>query len=75
MDQNIPVAVQVVALKQLLSYMIFVLTDEQKEALQKLMDKAPVAIEGEDCETEEQKKMLFAMQAYIKDIVKVGCSR
>ncbi|WP_312273460.1 hypothetical protein [Pseudescherichia sp.] len=71
MEKKLPTELEVMALGSLLSYIISVLSDDQKQRLAQLAKSRPIEVPAEGA-TPELMDYMSAMQDYIRDTVKLG---
>ena len=71
MEKKLPTELEVMAQSSLLSYIISVLSDEQKQKLAQLAKSRPIEVPAEGA-TPELMDYMSGMQDYIRDIIKLG---
>ncbi|WP_312209799.1 hypothetical protein [Pseudescherichia sp.] len=71
MEKKLPTELEVMAQSSLLSYIISVLSDEQKQRLEQLAKSRPIEVPAEGA-TPELMDYMSGMQDYIRDIIKLG---
>ncbi|WP_112197824.1 hypothetical protein [Rahnella sp. NRRL B-41462] len=68
MEKELPTELQVMAMSTLLTYVIHVLSDEQKTALRRMVSSKPIEVPAEGA-TPELMNYMHSMNRYIQDIV------
>lgn len=68
MEKELPTELQVMAMSRLLTYVIHVLSDEQKTALRRMVSSKPIEVPAEGA-TQELMNYMHSMNRYIQDIV------
>jgi hypothetical protein len=68
MEKELPNELQVMALSTLLTYVIHVLSDEQKAALRRMVSSKPTEVPAEGA-TEEMMGYYHSMSEYMQNIV------
>ena len=68
MEKELPTELQVMALSTLLTYVIHVLSDEQKAALRRMVSSRPIEVPAEGA-TPEMMDYMHSMHGYMQDIV------
>lgn len=71
LDKKLPIELEVLALNSMLSYVISVLSDEQKQRLFNMVKSKPMEIPSEDA-TPEMMDYMSEMQERMRDTVKLG---
>lgn len=70
MDKELPTELQVMALSTLLTYVIHVLSDEQKAALRRMVASKPMEVPAEGA-TPEMMSYMHSMNGYMQNIVEM----
>lgn len=68
MEKELPTELQVMAMSTLLTFVIHVLSDEQKTALRRMVSSKPIEVPAEGA-TPELMNYTHSMNRYIQDIV------
>lgn len=68
MERELPTELQAMALSTLLSYVIHVLSDEQKAALRRMVASKPIEVPAEGA-TPEMMEYMHSMHVYMQNIV------
>ncbi|HCM9300253.1 hypothetical protein [Enterobacter hormaechei] len=71
MEKKLPTELEVMALGSLISYVISVLSDEQKQRLAQMAKSRPIEVPSEGA-TPELMDYMTGMQDYIRDTIKMG---
>lgn len=71
MEKKLPTELEVMALGSLLSYIISVLSDEQKQKIVQMAKSRPIEVPAEGA-TPELMDYMSGMQEYIRNTVKLG---
>jgi len=71
MEKRLPPELEALALSTLLSYVISVLDEDQKERLNELVKARPIEVPGRDT-SPEQMEYMNNMREYMRDAVRLG---
>lgn len=70
MDKELPTELQVIALSTLLTYVIHLLSDDQKDALRRMVSSRPIEVPAEGA-TPELMNYMHSMNEYMRNIVEL----